>query len=125
MECAMEPVGFRLVELVCWAIGLQSSLMERLIGIDIANASEDVLVQKCCLEGPRCAREAIKELSLGDLECVRTMTRPMFLSEMSHRIDRVQPAESTWIPPDQPHRRLSIGLEEIPEDVAVIGCSRA
>ena len=65
---AVEPKNLRLREKVGGDGGIDSAVEERLIGIDVADAGQDALIEQGGLDGPAGPGKALGELSGADLQ---------------------------------------------------------
>ena len=99
--------------------------MEALIGVDVPNPSEDLLVQEGGLHRSLRATQALMELIREDLEGIWAMLGPILLPQEFDRLHWRDTSESPWVLPTQPSSRGTIRGFQLPGHMAVFGCIRA
>jgi hypothetical protein len=77
--------------------------MEALVGVDVANAGENRLIEKRGLDGSAGVGERVQERTLGDVECIWPEFAPRAV-ECFARAEGGQAAESARVTEDKPPR---------------------
>jgi hypothetical protein len=78
--------------------------MEALVGVDVANAGENRLIEKRGLDRSAGVGERVQERTLGDVECIRPKPAPRAVEGLAGAEGR-KATKSTRVAEDKPPRQ--------------------